>query len=295
MGIDKVKCQAYELNMRANHFDDQYRGCEDEMEREANQLLQDEKKKNSDFKEVWEHSQKNWNKLKKQKNIKIPAGLKDNYGIAVVTFTENYPEKNPFHKQLNDKLTEAGESVENYRKKFNFKAFHFYLTRALQVLRTQKDKSKIYKTYRGSKVSSNVANFVRFGRFTSSSLNRNEAKTFGEKSFFNISTRFGVNITAYSIYPNEEEVLIPGTEQFQKKSHKGNAYNLTSTGQMCSYFNCAYFTGNKRTKKYPGKTKKPMCHRDTSGSIDSNRSHVASGCTKEVWVQLSLKSVIFEH
>ncbi|XP_072254685.1 ecto-ADP-ribosyltransferase 5-like [Pyxicephalus adspersus] len=227
------KCQENVFNLSPNAFDDQYIGCEKEMETEMARELEKELQ-NNQFKESWKKANDEW-KLKKSA---FPS-LNDNYGTAVVLYTMEKPHY--IYKQLNGNISIAGKSWKDYMNNFHFKAFHFYLTRALQVMRTGCTKSQVYrgidlKTQTPVKVKSPM----RFGQFASSSEIKSEAEKFGKDPFFNIITCYGVNIAGLSFFPNEREVLIPIGEKFKMKKKDGSIYDLESTGQLCSYFNCAY-------------------------------------------------------
>ncbi|XP_030634885.1 ecto-ADP-ribosyltransferase 5-like [Chanos chanos] len=89
---------------------------------------------------------------------------------------------------------------------------------------------------------------VRFGRFASSSWDANANVKFGDKTCFIIHTKFGANISKFSVYKQEKEVLIPPYETFRVISVQYRMYNpylwcevvytLKSVG-IQSYLNCA--------------------------------------------------------
>ncbi|XP_069825494.1 ecto-ADP-ribosyltransferase 5-like isoform X2 [Dendropsophus ebraccatus] len=228
--------------MMPDAFDDQYICCEEEMEREMVKVLAEERKYQQ-FNVMWEKATKNWNREK----LNLPTSFKDEYGVAVVLYTMEGPY--PIYKQLNNNISIAGTSRDYYMNNFHFKALHFYLTRALQELR--QGCAKRFTTYRGTKLDYKVSSELRFGQFASSSQHKNIAQFFGTTTFFTISTCFGVDIDALSAF-EEQEVLIPISEKFRNIKKDGNSYTLESTGELCSYFNCAYLGGEKR--------KDPVCN-----------------------------------
>ncbi|XP_040282569.1 ecto-ADP-ribosyltransferase 5-like isoform X2 [Bufo bufo] len=219
------------IDLQPNTFDDQYIGCEGEMEKKMQTILKEERKYGQ-FDEMWREATRHWG----TRNLKLPDSFKHEYGVAVVLYTMETP--HPIYKQLNGNVSIAGQSRDYYMKNFPFKALHFYLTRALQVLR--EGCAKRFTTYRGTKLGNiNIAKEFRFGQFTSSSQDKSEAEKFGANPFFIISTCFGVDIDKFSEF-DELEVLIPVAEKFRNIKKSKNTYTVESTGQLCSYFNCAY-------------------------------------------------------
>ncbi len=113
-------------------------------------------------------------------------------------------------------------------------------------------------TYRGAKATfyRNFLNTeVRFGSIASSSLNHKVAEEFETVSCFEIYTCEGADITKYSRYPDEKEVLIPPYEMFkvtavrtrrdQKHLWCETVFTLKSSGRS-SHLKCAViFTADK--------------------------------------------------
>ncbi|KAM5223633.1 T-cell ecto-ADP-ribosyltransferase 2-like [Hipposideros larvatus] len=191
------------LDMADDALDDQYLGCTEEMDTKAPQVLKEELKLNSNFKIQWELAKKRWKQVNKKS---YPKEFNDFHGIAIMAYTGER-----IHKELN-------EAVRKYRqnqKNFQFKAFHYYLTRALQLLHT----GKCHTVYRGTprKYSYSKGN-VRFGQFASSSKKKSVAVKFAGKmgTVFTIKTCSGVDIEQLSFYRDESEILIPVYEEFQK-------------------------------------------------------------------------------
>ncbi|XP_044133988.1 uncharacterized protein LOC122926620 [Bufo gargarizans] len=238
----QVHSATYRLTYKPNMFDDQYIGCSDKLEKYIMPKVLQKEKTNKQFKEAWINATEQWEEIKD--NLDLPKGFEDEYGVALLIFTNKYPEENPIYQQLNGNLTIAGASRIDYMEKFHFKALHFYLTRALQMLKPNCEER--YTTYRGSQHSIHVHPVFRFGRFTSASLIQEVANIFGTESFFKITTCFGAKVNNLSFFPSEEEVLIPPTEKFLYIKKQNSVYILQSTGQMCSYFNCAYLEAEKR-------------------------------------------------
>lgn len=230
--------QLVQLDMAPKAFDDQYVGCTEKMEKIAPQLLEEEMHKNKTFSAEWEKAAKHWKQIKN--TISYPSQFNDFHGTALVAYT------GPIAIDFNT-------AVRNFTSNdtFRFKAFHYYLTRALQLLRS----SRCHTVYRGSKTrfSYSGTGNIRFGQFTSSSLDRDIArKQFHGDSgtLFIINTCLGVHIEAFSLYPNQKEVLIPGYEVYQKvtvttKPHEtNNTITLENPQAMTSNFNCLYSNFN---------------------------------------------------
>ncbi|XP_070281658.1 T-cell ecto-ADP-ribosyltransferase 2-like [Myotis yumanensis] len=222
-----------ELGMAENAFDDQYVGCTEEMEAKAPQLLEEELKVNRNLRAEWKNAMEKWEEIKNK--IDSSKRLKDSHGIALVAYTGNI-------------AIEFNEAVRNFRQNthnFQFKAFHYYLTRALQLLTTR----ECYTVYRGCKTKFDYSGKgnVRFGQFTSSSLSLLEAGRFlgyHERTLFKITTCLGVKIENFSRYQYEKEVLIPGYEVYQEVIKENDYISLRKPNISKSNYNCYYITTN---------------------------------------------------
>ncbi|XP_053874851.1 ecto-ADP-ribosyltransferase 5-like isoform X1 [Malaclemys terrapin pileata] len=249
MDISQVNCQPV-LDMAFNAFDDQYIGCTEDMENIIkSKLLRQEKLRHKVFSKRWEAAKKQWNNNKK--NLSLPRGFKDENGIAILAYTSGG--EIPLYQEFNKAVREAGKSRAYYLKHFPFKALHFYLTRALQLLK--RDCAEMYEmeVYRGVRSlryqPGKRGGMVRFGTFASSSLDRNVAHRFGSATFFTIRTCFGVPIADFSYIRDEEEVLIPVYERFRvcnfTQDKNSNLFVLHSTNRTFSRYNCVYIEGKK--------------------------------------------------
>lgn len=237
-----LSTQSSQLDMADNAFDDQYEGCTKEMEKKAPQLLKEEMRMNGLLRSEWEKAEEYW-KQNMKKRINYPKQFNDFHGTALVAYT-------------GDIAVEFNRAVREFRQNslnFHFKAFHYYLTRALQLLST----TECYTVYRGSKTKfyHSKRGSVRFGQFTSSSLDRTVATRDylgAGGTLFTIRTCSGVDIQAFSTKPHEKEVLIPGYEVYQKVTVQGtnekrNEILLESPKKMKSTFNCFHIsTSNTR-------------------------------------------------
>ncbi|XP_066894895.1 ecto-ADP-ribosyltransferase 5 isoform X3 [Kogia breviceps] len=233
------------LSLAPNTFDDAYVGCSEEMEEKAVHLLAEEMANHTRLRESWETAQKAWEQ--RHPGLSLPPGFKTQHGIAIMVYTNS---SNPLYRELNQAVRTGGDSREFYMQHFPFKALHFYLTRALQLLRGSRDCSREpgQVVFRGVGTirfePKELGGSVRLGQFTSSSLDEAVARRFGNATFFSLRTCFGAPIQALSVFPKEREVLIPPHEVFLVTSFSQdgvrNLVTLSSNNQMCSHFNCAY-------------------------------------------------------
>lgn len=132
---------------------------------------------------------------------------------------------------------------------FKYHALHFYLTDAIQILRERQETCKETFHRTNKKFDQSVLNHeIRFGTFATSSL-RSDLTNFGNVSCFEIHTCFGAELTSYSAFPEEREVLILPNDIFevtkiQRKSPVNNllcevVYTLKSKGTDTD-LNCKY-------------------------------------------------------
>ncbi|XP_045149164.1 T-cell ecto-ADP-ribosyltransferase 2-like [Echinops telfairi] len=232
------------LDMADNAFDDQYVGCTEEMEKRAPQLLREELEAHQKLKTAWEKAAKKWSEIKSNTNK-----LSDFHGTAVVTYT---------NVSIAEEFNRAVRGFHQNSHNFPFKAFHYYLTRALELLKD----NQCFTVYRGSKTKfyySGKGN-VRFGQFTSSSLSNAVALHFSSETgtIFTIKTCLGVSIAKFSFVPHEQEVLIPGYEVYQKVTVEdtdkgGNRIHLERYRKGGSNYNCYYLsTANSSRYRHLG-------------------------------------------
>ncbi|XP_068120561.1 ecto-ADP-ribosyltransferase 5-like isoform X2 [Hyperolius riggenbachi] len=241
----ETQCNLLNLDFMSNAFDDQYKGCEETLETDVMpKVLAFEKSWNVAFGAAWNRAEEQWKKLKPK--LRIPDGFRDEFGIAITVYTTDWPEGEPIYKAFNRNVSLAGRSRQHYMLNFHYKALHFYITRALQIMKRNSRRS--HTAYRGTDMTFEVSDSVlRFGRFTSTSLNLEVAKAYQGGLFFEITTCFGVDIHKISSYPKEYEVLIPVAEKFRYVRREGGVYILNSTCELCSHFNCAFLQEEKRS------------------------------------------------
>lgn len=235
------------LDMAENSVDDMYDKCVQEMKKKVvAEYLQNEKNKDKTFKKVWESQEKYV--LKTFKNGRTKS-LETEQLVAIYYYTSG--EGNAYLDFNKAVRTQRPE----YKNAFGYHALHFFLTTAIQAERAFEEKIKnkkiCYTGYRrvNSYFSQDVKDkMFRFGSFTSASLGNYGKKLFGEKSCFQIFTCMGVDVSIYSKFENEAEVLIPPYEVFKiveiKKRLKSElpcevVYKVESTKTPVSNLNCA--------------------------------------------------------
>uniref|UniRef100_A0AAZ3SKY1 NAD(P)(+)--arginine ADP-ribosyltransferase n=1 Tax=Oncorhynchus tshawytscha TaxID=74940 RepID=A0AAZ3SKY1_ONCTS len=212
------------LDMVRSSVDDKYDGCRDLMLWAVeNKYLFDELNTNPQFNTSWNIA----------KPHAIPHGdsLNTEHSIAIYLYTKNIPGSNSKSMYLDfNKAVQEGHSAY-MTTSFKYHALHFYLTDAIQILRERQETCKETFHRTNKKFDQSVLNHeIRFGTFATSSL-RSDLTNFENVSCFEIHTCFGAELTSYSAFPEEREVLILPYEIFEvTKIHKG-----TDTDLNCKY------------------------------------------------------------
>ncbi|XP_044521915.1 ecto-ADP-ribosyltransferase 5-like [Gracilinanus agilis] len=238
----------YVISLEHNAFGDQYVGCEENMETKAKELLAQERAMNSTFNKLWEKAEIKWEELTpNRKRMEKP------YEVAVIAYTM---EENKIYPTFNQAVRECCESLEAYMKKFHFKALHFYLTRAVQILRGSGFCQNVYRGISVQQLPDGTGE-MRFGQFASTSLKQKVAFIFteGTGTFYDIYTCQGARIEHLSAYPEEKEVLIPPYELFTVSSFsqfEGLKKVVLKSKRTFSKFNCAYLQASGQMTKGPG-------------------------------------------
>ncbi|KAJ7320268.1 hypothetical protein JRQ81_019779 [Phrynocephalus forsythii] len=240
---DVSPVKEHALDMALNSFDDQYKGCVEMMEAELEGLNRTEFASSQLYAETWEKAVSRWDE--RMASLAVARGLKPEHGIALLAYTDS----KGLYQDFNTAVREAGRTQDTYLNGFNFKTFHFLLTRALQLLR-KTSSPRCQEVYRGVNVRFITERLkqVRFGHFTSSSLKKEVAERFGTDTFFTIKTCHGVNIKNFSFSPTQEEVLIPPYEKFKvvnfTKDTKTTYIHLLSLEES-SVHNCVFVKGDR--------------------------------------------------
>ncbi|XP_012875547.1 PREDICTED: ecto-ADP-ribosyltransferase 3 [Dipodomys ordii] len=245
MDIFQVKVEM--LDMADNAFDDEYLKCSNRMEMKyVPQLLEEEKANHQLFQAAWENGKTKWETLKTQ--VSVPRSFKDNHGIALVAYISAAQEQTPFYHLFNKAVEIAGKSRKEYIYDFQFKAFHFYLTRALQLLRRRCEesyKAVVYASSPDATFTSAALHQARLGNFTLAYSAKPQAAN-DQYVVLTIHTCFGVAVEKFVDKKSERIVLIPLNEVFQV-SQEGTGKNLIlqSTNKTCSHYECSFLGGLK--------------------------------------------------
>ncbi|NXG02558.1 NRT1 ribosyltransferase, partial [Sakesphorus luctuosus] len=229
MGIEEMA-----LDMAPNSFDDQYLYCRSQMLKKLPVLHHSELVSNKLYAKVWAQAAA-------KKPRPLGALRRREQAIALMAYTM----PTDFYEKFNRAVRQGGRSRWEYLNTFHFKAMHFLLTEALGDLRKGKSHPKCLHVYRGInniRFTAKPGQIIRFGQFTSTSLNREKAKQFGKNTFFEVYTCQGANIRDFSFFQGEEEVLIPPSETFKVTSVSGTKdgtyIKLLSQG-VSSRYSCA--------------------------------------------------------
>ncbi|XP_045329665.1 ecto-ADP-ribosyltransferase 3 isoform X4 [Leopardus geoffroyi] len=245
MDIFQVKAEM--LDMAENAFDDEYLKCTDRMEvKYVPQLLKEEKASHALLKAVWENAEVKWEARKTQ--IFLPMSFKDNHGIALMAYVSEAREQTAFYHMFNEAVRMAGLSRKEYVYDFQFKAFHFYLTKALQLLRRpceESYKNVVYSVSRYTSFKFGGLNQARLGHFTLAYSAKPPAPD-DQHILLTIHACFGVAIENFFDKESERVILIPLNEIFNV-SQDGTSNNLIlqSTNKTCSHYECAFLGGLK--------------------------------------------------
>ncbi|KAK9978446.1 hypothetical protein ABG768_020197 [Culter alburnus] len=227
----------YPLNMALNSIDDQYKGCSENMTHLVKtEYLEKEMSASAEFNKTWQEGE--------EKAKKAEDKLQQIHSVSIHVYT------NKDSKVYSNFTSATRTDKQKYKEgTFQWYSLHFLLTEAIQILK--KTQNRCYVTYRGTNVKFDVQNKeVHLSSFSSSSLDRKVIQGFGNKSCFEIYTCEGANLTKYSKYPDEREVLIPPYETFKVTAVRNRTdqpdlwcetvFVLNSTGKT-SDLNCALF------------------------------------------------------
>ncbi|XP_031239547.1 ecto-ADP-ribosyltransferase 4 [Mastomys coucha] len=237
-----------DLDLAPNSFDDQYQGCSKEVVEELNQgdYFMKEIDTHKSYSRAWQKAHLTWLNQAKP----LPENMAPVHAVAILVFTLNLNVSSDFAKAM----TRAAGSPGQYSQSFHFKYLHYYLTSAIQLLRTErstKNGSPCYKVYHRMKdvnIDAGVGSTIRFGQFLSTSLLKGDTQVSGNQTLFTIFTCLGASVQNFSL---RKEVLIPPYELFEVLSKncsaRGELINLRSAGNMSTY-NCQLLKAS--SKKY---------------------------------------------
>ncbi|XP_044801706.1 ecto-ADP-ribosyltransferase 3 isoform X2 [Bubalus bubalis] len=245
--MDILQVKAEMLDMADNAFDDEYLKCANRMEiKYVPQLFKEEKASLQLLEDVWENAEAKWEARKPQ--LFLPVNFKDNYGIALMAYISEAQEQSSFYRLFNEAMEMAGQSRKDYVYGFQFKAFHFYLTKALQLLRRSCEnsyKNVVYSVRLNTSFTFGGLNQARLGHFTLAYSSKPQAAD-DQHVLLTIKTCFGVAVEKFFDKESERIVLIPLNEVFHvSQDEAGNNLILQSTNKTCSHYECAFLGGLK--------------------------------------------------
>ncbi|XP_058866295.1 NAD(P)(+)--arginine ADP-ribosyltransferase 2-like [Acipenser ruthenus] len=212
------------MDFSKHSLDDQYKGCRNAMLQKVQKVyLPRELKQNPKFNSAWSNA-------KSAMKSKSLGYLTLEQATAIYAYTMP-----GVYSDFNTAVRNGGG--KNY-KGFPFKALHFYITDALKKLKTKF--KNCYHVYRGVSKPTSVGKgkTVRFGQFTSTSRSLQKAMHFGSGTIFHMRTCQGASIQSYSMFPAEDEVLVPPFERFRVEDVNGNQIRLTPLPKTTSIYNC---------------------------------------------------------
>ncbi|XP_069930746.1 GPI-linked NAD(P)(+)--arginine ADP-ribosyltransferase 1-like isoform X1 [Oryctolagus cuniculus] len=243
------------LDMALDLFDDEYVGCEAAMTAALPHLNLTEFHANKVYADGWAKASHKWRELQDQCPARLPplpVGFREEHVVALLA----YMDESHLYKEFNSAVRQAGRSRAHYLQHFSFKTLHFLLTEALQLLRKDQRQSGCRRVFRGVEGQrfqpAGPGATVRLGIFASSSLKKNVAHCFGNKTFFSIWTCLGVPFQNYSVIPEEHKVLIPPFETFQvintSRLPGGCVYIELQALDKRSSYNCEYIKASAQER-----------------------------------------------
>ncbi|XP_014857275.1 PREDICTED: erythroblast NAD(P)(+)--arginine ADP-ribosyltransferase-like [Poecilia mexicana] len=205
---EKINDQSFPLDMAVNSVDDMYSTCAAQMEAKVKKTYFDEemKMKDNGFSKAWNAAKNCMNKKTEDKD----DGLTKDHRRAICVYTAGGKEE--FYKVFNEAVR---TNKQQYSSSFPFHSLHFWLTRAIQILKT--NHNECYTTFRRTRdtFTGKVKEEIRFGSFASSSK-LSTLTHFDNTTCFKITTCHGAYLKKYPMLgDHEQEVLIPPYEKFE--------------------------------------------------------------------------------
>ncbi|KAB0343480.1 hypothetical protein FD754_020406 [Muntiacus muntjak] len=289
---DSRVVKAEMLDMADNAFDDEYLKCANRMEiKYVPQLFKEEKASLQLLEDVWENAEAKWEARKPQ--LFLPVNFKDNYGIALMAYISEAQEQSSFYRLFNEAMEMAGQSRKDYVYGFQFKAFHFYLTKALQLLRRSCEnsyKNVVYSVRLNSSFTFGGLNQARLGHFTLAYSSKPQAAD-DQHVLLTIKTCFGVAVEKFLDKERERIVLIPLNEVFHvSQDEAGNNLILQSTNRTCSHYECAFLGGNKPLSPSSYENSIPWTSANTTNQDPHSPPQNLFSFTSTLWPETQFKA-----
>lgn len=142
-----------------------------------------------------------------RKRYMQPGVLYENQLMAILAYTAETPK---LYESFNKETRKL--KIGHPRYCYRYEAFHFFLESAVHRL-CKKETQVVYR-YVDYLPDVKAKQFFWFPNMTSTSLHKSQVEDFGPHCF-QIHTKKGANISEFSVYPEEAEVLIPTCETFE--------------------------------------------------------------------------------
>ncbi|KAM4750123.1 LOW QUALITY PROTEIN: erythroblast NAD(P)(+)--arginine ADP-ribosyltransferase-like [Anableps anableps] len=201
--------QSFPVDMAENSIDDMYSTCATKMEAKVNKTYFKKEINDILFLNNWTAAE-NCAKRKKQREAGDEALTRDHMQAICVYSAGGQAD---FYKAFSDAVR---IKRKQYGSSFPFHSLHFWLTRAIQIL---KNNNECCTTFHRTttKFTGEVNREIRFGTFASSSKLLNLFQ-FGHTTCYKFTTCYGAYLKKYPKLGEEEEVLIPPCEKFKISS-----------------------------------------------------------------------------
>ncbi|XP_039575482.1 erythroblast NAD(P)(+)--arginine ADP-ribosyltransferase-like [Passer montanus] len=206
--VATVAIKVVPMDLAEDSFDAGYEGCVPAMNAKLQDLYFSELHNNPLFAWGWVTAKDEW-----QRRGSPVSPLASHWqALALMAYTSE-----DIYKEFNAAILRAGRSHQEYQDNFHFKTLHFLLTDALATLRHAQNEQcyNVFRGVRGVRFQAQKGDTVRFGQFTSTSKSKKVALRFGTDTIFEVRTCYGADIRQFSMFPEEEEVLIPPFEMFE--------------------------------------------------------------------------------
>ncbi|POI18987.1 hypothetical protein CIB84_017269 [Bambusicola thoracicus] len=176
-----------QMDMARYSFDDQYEGCNVSIWHELREVNHTEFAMNNLYADSWRKAAAKWRK-RCCRPTNCPK-LRPKQAIAVLAYTDSCG----LCEEFNADTRQGGICHQYYFNLYNFKTLHFLLTQALFALRASQPRCYyVYRGVPGVRFMVQRGMSVRFGQFTSTSLRKEVAVSFGNDTRFEVKTCYGV-------------------------------------------------------------------------------------------------------
>ncbi|NXC49727.1 NARE ribosyltransferase, partial [Penelope pileata] len=229
-----------EMDMAPNSFDDQYKGCSQEMEAELHELNRTEFK-SSVYAKEWRVAAAEWQE--RWGHVTRQQLLSREQATAMLA----YSMEGDLYHQFNAATRAGGSSRQHYLHSFPFKTLHFLLSQALRTLRESQPRQchSVRRGINSVRVTAQKGQSVRFGHFIFFIWSEVAESSIRDTNFV-VETCYGVPIQDFTMVTRTDKVLIPPFETFKVidiTKRKGRTFIHLRSQASCSTYNCAFLKG----------------------------------------------------